>query len=70
MPLLTRAREVSNQVFLKATAATFRESWRMVDTLMEISALRPDATIPLTRAEDVVYVHSKLSTDTEYQSWI
>jgi recyclin-1 len=55
--LLTRAREVSNEAFLKATAASFREAWRIVDVVLEIAKTRPDATVSQTRAEDVVYVH-------------
>lgn len=52
-PLLTRAREISNETFLIATAASFKETWRMVDTIMEIAA--NSASITRTNAEDVVY---------------
>ncbi|KAL4253675.1 Exocyst complex component Sec10-like protein [Abortiporus biennis] len=53
--LLTRAREISAEIFLQATAATFRESLRIVDIILEVSSLRPEATLSRTRAEDVVY---------------
>ncbi|KAF7430450.1 F-box protein: endocytic membrane traffic, recycling ReCYcling 1 [Pleurotus ostreatus] len=52
--LLTRAREVSNDTFLKAAAATFREAWRMVDA-MQAASVREDSAVSKTRAEDVVY---------------
>ena len=52
--LLTRAREISNETFLKASAASFREAWRMVDTIAQVSSGRVDAIVPRTRAEDVV----------------
>ncbi|THH29168.1 hypothetical protein EUX98_g5028 [Antrodiella citrinella] len=54
-PLLDRAREISTEVFLKATAASFRESWRMVDVIMEASKARPDSAVTQTRAEDVIF---------------
>ncbi|KLO12724.1 hypothetical protein SCHPADRAFT_829144 [Schizopora paradoxa] len=66
-PLLTRAREISNEAFLKATAATFREVWRIVDELIKLNdeALASDtqgkksnASVPyVTRnqAEDVIF---------------
>ncbi|EJF59704.1 hypothetical protein DICSQDRAFT_108611 [Dichomitus squalens LYAD-421 SS1] len=53
--LLTRAREVSNEIFLKAAAATFKESWRMVDTIMQVAAAKEHSQFPKTTAEDVVY---------------
>ncbi|KAJ4002004.1 exocyst complex component Sec10-like protein [Lentinula boryana] len=49
--VLTRAREISVDVFLKATAASFREAWKMVDTI--ITAGR-ESTFR-TQAEDVVF---------------
>ncbi|KAI0759399.1 exocyst complex component Sec10-like protein [Trametes elegans] len=52
--LLTRAREISNEVFLKATAASFKEAWRMVDTIVQVAAAK-DSDFPKTKAEDVVY---------------
>ncbi|KAI0640486.1 exocyst complex component Sec10-like protein [Trametes meyenii] len=52
--LLTRAREISNEVFLKATAASFKEAWRMVDTIVQV-AVTKDPDFPRTKAEDVVY---------------
>jgi len=54
-PLLTRAREVSNEIFLKANAASFKESWRMVDVIAEVARERSDSMITKTQAEDVVY---------------
>ncbi|KAI0752975.1 exocyst complex component Sec10-domain-containing protein [Daedaleopsis nitida] len=53
--LLTRAREISNETFLKATAASFKEAWRMVDTIVQVGASRTDLDLPKTKAEDVVY---------------
>lgn len=58
--LLTRAREISNETFLKATAASFKEAWRMVDTIVQVGAARTDLDLPKTKAEDVVYVDSPL----------
>ncbi|KAI5122031.1 hypothetical protein M0805_008021 [Coniferiporia weirii] len=54
-PLLTKAREISNEVFLKATAATFREAWRMVDTLCSLNLKGGNEYVTRTQAEDVVY---------------
>ncbi|EKM56816.1 uncharacterized protein PHACADRAFT_118808 [Phanerochaete carnosa HHB-10118-sp] len=53
--LLTRAREISNEIFLKASAASFREAWRMVEAIVEVSSARPATAVTRTRAEDVVY---------------
>ena len=53
--LLTRAREISNEIFLKATAASFKEAWRMVDTIVQVASAK-DPDFPKTKAEDVVYV--------------
>ncbi|RDX42287.1 hypothetical protein OH76DRAFT_135417 [Lentinus brumalis] len=53
--LLTRAREISNEIFLKACAASFKEAWRMVDTIVQVAATRADLQMPKTKAEDVVY---------------
>ncbi|KAI0083794.1 exocyst complex component Sec10-like protein [Irpex rosettiformis] len=53
--LLTRAREISNAIYLRAVAASFRESWRIVDVVMQVASQRADAVLPKTRAEDVVY---------------
>ena len=52
--LLTRAREISNEIFLKASAASFKESWRMVDIIMHIASTKEDLKLPKTKAEDVV----------------
>ncbi|RDB30695.1 Recyclin-1 [Hypsizygus marmoreus] len=54
--LLTRARsEASGATFLQATAASFKEAWRMVDAIMKAAQERPDAGVQRHRAEDVVY---------------
>ena len=55
-PLLSRAREISSETFLIATAASFRETWRMVDVIMQVAALSSSTTITLLDAEDVMYV--------------
>ena len=52
--MLTRAREISNEIFLKASAASFKEAWRMVDTIVQVAATRADFQLPKTKAEDVV----------------
>ncbi|KAG6816379.1 hypothetical protein H0H87_006591, partial [Tephrocybe sp. NHM501043] len=60
--LLTRARaDPSSAVFLQATAASFKESWRIVDALLQAAKARtedntsPGDIVTLMRAEDVVY---------------
>ena len=52
--LLTRARDFSLDTYLKAAAATFRESWRMVDAISEAASARPESVPPRTKVEDVV----------------
>lgn len=37
-PLLTRAREISNTLYLTAVAASFREAWKIVDVLTTVSS--------------------------------
>ena len=62
--LLMRAREVSSSpssretsaLFLQATAASFKEAWRMVDAIMQAAKERDDTGLERTKAEDVVYV--------------
>ncbi|CCM05375.1 uncharacterized protein FIBRA_07591 [Fibroporia radiculosa] len=54
-PLLTRAREIGNEIFLKATAASFNEAWRMVNTVVQIAHSRSDSNISRAQAEDVLY---------------
>ncbi|EIW74027.1 hypothetical protein CONPUDRAFT_140635 [Coniophora puteana RWD-64-598 SS2] len=51
-PLLTKARAVSNEIFLQATAAAFGEALRLADSIVEVGK---DIGIERTRAEDVVY---------------
>jgi recyclin-1 len=53
-PLLTRAREISNVLYLTAVAASFRESWRIVDVLTTLSSNFSDKG--KDKAEDVMYV--------------
>jgi recyclin-1 len=53
-PLLMRAREIGPAVFLQATAATFKEAWRMVDVIMDVVKERKDSMVERERAEDVV----------------
>jgi recyclin-1 len=53
-PLLLRAREIGAAVYLQATAATFKEAWRMVDVIMDVVKEREDSMIERVRAEDVV----------------
>lgn len=56
-PLLSRAREISNDSFLRATAACFKESWKLVDAVIQVSSSSPSkSTISRTQAEDVMYV--------------
>ncbi|KAH9968027.1 exocyst complex component Sec10-like protein, partial [Russula dissimulans] len=59
-PLLTHARSLTNSaIFLRATAACFREAWRIVDTIHEIAGQRhppgTEAEVSKAQAEDVVY---------------
>ncbi|CAL1709404.1 unnamed protein product [Somion occarium] len=53
--LLDRAREISNEMFLKAAAGSFKEAWRLVDATFKVASTRSDAAITQTQAEDVVY---------------
>ncbi|KAG6828773.1 hypothetical protein H0H92_006796 [Tricholoma furcatifolium] len=60
--LLTQARaSPSSAVFLQATAASFKEAWRIVDVLLRVAKARETENTPReeiisnTRAEDVVY---------------
>lgn len=56
-PLLSRAREVSNDSFLRATAACFKESWKLVDAIIQVASSRPSKrAVSRTHAEDVMYV--------------
>lgn len=56
-PLLSRAREISNDSFLRASAACFKESWKLVDAIIQVSSSRPSKNITSrTQAEDVMYV--------------
>ncbi|KAF5392670.1 hypothetical protein D9757_000887 [Collybiopsis confluens] len=49
--LLTRAREISVDLYLKAAAASFREAWKMVDAILSAGG----ESVSKTDAEDVVY---------------
>ncbi|KAG2033348.1 exocyst complex component Sec10-like protein [Suillus americanus] len=53
-PLLTRSREISNALYLTAVAASFRESWRIVDVLTTLSSNFSDKG--KDKAEDVVFM--------------
>ena len=56
-PLLSRAREISNDSFLRATAACFKESWKLVDAVIQVSSSSSSrSTVSRTQAEDVMYV--------------
>jgi len=56
-PLLSRAREISNNSFLRATAGCFKESWKLVDVVIQVSSSGPSkSAISRTQAEDVMYV--------------
>ena len=58
--LLAHAREISNDTYLKSAAASFREAWKMVDAIMEAAKKRPDSNVLRNKAEDVVFVLSRL----------
>ncbi|EGN91831.1 hypothetical protein SERLA73DRAFT_127958 [Serpula lacrymans var. lacrymans S7.3] len=62
-PLLTRAREISNEVYLKATAASFREAWRIVEIIEKVSGERKDSNVSRSQAEDVVYRMYEVNMD-------
>ncbi|PCH37599.1 hypothetical protein WOLCODRAFT_84415 [Wolfiporia cocos MD-104 SS10] len=62
-PLLTRARELAVETFLKAAAASFREAWHMVDIILEIAQERSDAAVSRVQAEDVVYRMFEVNMD-------
>ena len=55
-PLLGRAREISNDSFLRATAACFKESWKLAEIIIQVSSSVSKNTISQTQAEDVMYV--------------
>jgi len=69
IPLLTHARSLANStLFLKATAACFREAWRIVDTVMELASQRHPRVageeVSKAQAEDVVCVfHIRLHSE-------
>ena len=58
-PLLSRAREISNHVYLRATAATFSQAWTLVDVILDVasSSTGSEAGSGVTRlqAEDAIY---------------
>ncbi|KAJ3831046.1 exocyst complex component Sec10-like protein [Lentinula raphanica] len=49
--VLARAREIAIEVYLKATAASFREAWKMVDTIIAAGG----GSTSRTSAEDVLF---------------
>lgn len=53
--LLTHAREISNDTYLKSTAASFKVAWKMVDAIMDVANQRKDSDVDKHKAEDVVY---------------
>jgi recyclin-1 len=52
--LLAHAREISNDTYLKSTAASFRVAWKMVDAIMDVANQRKDSDVDTHKAEDVV----------------
>ena len=70
-PLLTHARGLTSDVFLQASAATFVQSWRMVDAMLEVSNSpvgdgKKDIIMTKNQAEDVVYVHKLFSSSNSF----
>ncbi|TFK20987.1 f-box protein pof6, partial [Coprinopsis marcescibilis] len=61
--LLSRARELSTETYLQSVAASFKESFRMVDAVLEAAKQRADSKVPKTRAEDVVYRMFEVNMD-------
>ncbi|KAF9029567.1 hypothetical protein BDZ89DRAFT_1065353 [Hymenopellis radicata] len=61
--LLTRAREISNDIYLRAAAATFKEAWKMVDAVLQAAKSNPDYNLTQTKAEDVVYQMFEVNMD-------
>ncbi|KAJ7594120.1 exocyst complex component Sec10-domain-containing protein [Mycena floridula] len=61
--LLSRAQQISNATYLRAAAATFREAFRMVDSIMQAAKQREDSNVSLTKAEDVVYQMFEINMD-------
>jgi recyclin-1 len=57
-PLLSYARSVSNSAYLTATAAAFREAWRMVAAVTAVG----QGQITQTQAEDIVCVFTGTMT--------
>lgn len=51
-PLLSQARVISLDIFLQATAASFVQSWKLVDVAMAV--LGSDSPISRTIIEDVM----------------
>ncbi|KZP28233.1 hypothetical protein FIBSPDRAFT_947817 [Athelia psychrophila] len=74
-PLLTKAREVSNEAYLTAAAASFSMVWAMVDVLVEVGKVAPgsepgdaaaatgEGQVGRERAEDVVYRMFEVNMD-------
>ncbi|KZV93315.1 hypothetical protein EXIGLDRAFT_835839 [Exidia glandulosa HHB12029] len=68
IPLLSHARAVSNQTFLRATAASFAQAWRIADVLLDISKPPPSEpdrppVVTQLQAEDVVYRMFEVNMD-------
>lgn len=60
-PLLTRAREISNALYLTAVAASFREAWKIVDVLTTVSSSLSGKG--KDKAEDVVFMMFESNMD-------
>ncbi|KIK40306.1 hypothetical protein CY34DRAFT_87603 [Suillus luteus UH-Slu-Lm8-n1] len=60
-PLLTRAREISNTLYLTAVAASFREAWKIVDVLTTVSSSFSGKG--KDKAEDVVFIMFESNMD-------
>ena len=54
--ILDRAREMSTETLLKATAGSFKEAWRLVDATLKVAETRSDSAVTRTQAEDVLSV--------------
>ncbi|KAF9004655.1 exocyst complex component Sec10-domain-containing protein [Cyathus striatus] len=61
--LLTRAQEISTDIYLKAVAATFGEAWRIVDAILQAASQRLDSGIEKIQAEDIVYKMFEINMD-------
>ena len=65
IPLLTEARSISNEIFLKAAAASFVQAWKIVDVLMAISS-KKEGTISSVDETPPTKEKGKSRDDNEY----